>query len=224
MCAEVIDSAALRGYYDNPRPKKHHLTCCDQPVSQIGRRELATILGPQVRCYQLARVRNGLGVGHSQQTSDRPGVLAASYRPFVARGKEPRGPHKTARDTCRRQVVGYSCRGVVGGRTVLAYTQPARLGEAVNLAVTNDIRGDIGRHPRRWADPGRDGVSHAPALVTAQELMFSTAVASLLRSTKITWRLINAIGVIGAALQSPPRNDTTRSAAVTPSRRGWHAK
>jgi len=49
-----------------------------------------------------------------------------------------------------------------------------------------------------------NGVSHAPVLITEQEVVFSTAAAVPLRPTKITRRLIDAIRVVGAALHPAP--------------------
>jgi hypothetical protein len=50
-----------------------------------------------------------------------------------------------------------------------------------------------------------DKVSQAPALVTEQEVMFSTAAAAVpLRPTTIARQLTDAIRVVGAALYRPP--------------------
>ena len=74
-------------------------------------------------------------------------------------------------------------------------------------AMTQDVIQD--------AEPGlaQDEVSQAPVLVTEQEVMLSTAAAAPPRPTTITRRLIDtirvvrlieAIRVVGAALQPPP--------------------
>jgi hypothetical protein len=49
-----------------------------------------------------------------------------------------------------------------------------------------------------------DGTSHAPVLITPQEVVFSTAAARSLRPATISRRLIDAIRVVGAALRPPP--------------------
>ena len=70
----------------------------------------------------------------------------------------------------------------------------------------------------------KDGMSHAPVLITQQEVVFSTAAATSSRPASISRRLIDAIRVVGAALHRAPRVDTTRSAAVTSSCPAWPAK
>jgi hypothetical protein len=50
----------------------------------------------------------------------------------------------------------------------------------------------------------KDGTSHAPVLITEQEVVFSTAAASSLRPASISRRLIDAIRVVGAAVPRPP--------------------
>lgn len=52
--------------------------------------------------------------------------------------------------------------------------------------------------------PVANGVSHAPVLISEQEVRFSTAAAVPLRPSKITHRLIEAIRVVSAALHPPP--------------------
>jgi hypothetical protein len=49
-----------------------------------------------------------------------------------------------------------------------------------------------------------DGMSHAPAFVTAQEVAFSTAAALSPRPATISRRMINGIRIVGAALYRPP--------------------
>jgi hypothetical protein len=49
----------------------------------------------------------------------------------------------------------------------------------------------------------KDGTSHAPVLITPQEVVFSTA-AALSRPASISRRLIDAIRGVGAALDRPP--------------------
>ena len=44
----------------------------------------------------------------------------------------------------------------------------------------------------------------APVLISEQEVMLGTAAAVRPRSTQITRRMINALHVVGAALQPPP--------------------
>jgi hypothetical protein len=70
----------------------------------------------------------------------------------------------------------------------------------------------------------KDGMSHAPVLITEQEVVFSTAAARSPRSATTSRRLIDAIRAAGAALHRPPRDATTRSAAVTSSRPAGPAK
>jgi hypothetical protein len=50
----------------------------------------------------------------------------------------------------------------------------------------------------------KDGMSHAPVLITQQEVAFSTAAAMSSRPASISRRLIDAIRVVGAALHRPP--------------------
>jgi hypothetical protein len=49
-----------------------------------------------------------------------------------------------------------------------------------------------------------DGMSHAPVLITQQEVVFSTAAALSSRPASISRRLIDAIRDAGAALLRPP--------------------
>src|ERR1700742_2064930 len=58
------------------------------------------------------------------------------------------------------------------------------------------------------------GMSHAPAFISVQEVAFSTAAAVSSRPTTISRRVIDAIRVVGAALQRdrarrhyPPRSN-----------------
>ena len=50
----------------------------------------------------------------------------------------------------------------------------------------------------------KDGVSDAPVLITAQEVVFSTAAAMSSRPASVSRRLIDAIRGVGAALHRPP--------------------
>jgi hypothetical protein len=50
----------------------------------------------------------------------------------------------------------------------------------------------------------KDGISHAPVLITPQEVVFSTAAAISPRPAAISRRLIDAIRVVGAAWDRPP--------------------
>ena len=50
----------------------------------------------------------------------------------------------------------------------------------------------------------KNGMSHAPVLITPQEVMFSTAAATSSRPASIPRRLIDTIRVVGAALHRPP--------------------
>jgi hypothetical protein len=50
----------------------------------------------------------------------------------------------------------------------------------------------------------KDGMSHAPVLITQQEVVFSAAAAMSSRPASISRRLIDAIRVVGAALHRPP--------------------
>ena len=49
----------------------------------------------------------------------------------------------------------------------------------------------------------KDGMSHAPVLITPQQVVFSTAAAMSSRPASISRRLIDAIRVVGAALPRP---------------------
>jgi hypothetical protein len=60
----------------------------------------------------------------------------------------------------------------------------------------------------------QDRMSQAPVLITTQEVVFSTAAALSPRPASISRRLIDAIRVVRAALHRPPRDATTRRAAV----------
>ena len=50
----------------------------------------------------------------------------------------------------------------------------------------------------------KDGMSHALVFITQQEVVFSTAAAMSSRPASISRRLIDAIRVVGAALQPRP--------------------
>ena len=50
----------------------------------------------------------------------------------------------------------------------------------------------------------KDNLSQPPVLISEQEVMLGTAAAVRPRSTQITRRMINALHVVGAALQPPP--------------------
>ncbi len=50
----------------------------------------------------------------------------------------------------------------------------------------------------------KDKVSHAPVFITQQEVVFSTAAATLSRRASTLRRLIGAIGIVGASLHLPP--------------------
>ena len=50
----------------------------------------------------------------------------------------------------------------------------------------------------------KDGLSHAPVIITQQEVVFSTAAAMSSRPASISRRLIDAIRVVGATLQPRP--------------------
>lgn len=50
----------------------------------------------------------------------------------------------------------------------------------------------------------KDNLLQPPALISEQEVMLGTAAAVRPRSTQITRRMINALHVVGAALQPPP--------------------
>jgi hypothetical protein len=50
----------------------------------------------------------------------------------------------------------------------------------------------------------KDGKSDAPVVITAQEVVFNTAAAMSSRPTSISRRLIDAIRVVGAAVQPRP--------------------
>ena len=49
-----------------------------------------------------------------------------------------------------------------------------------------------------------DWTSHAPVVITPQQVVFSTAAAMSSRPATISRRLIDAIRVVGAALNRPP--------------------
>ena len=49
----------------------------------------------------------------------------------------------------------------------------------------------------------KDGTSRAPVFITTQEVLFSTAAAMSSRPASISRRLIDAIGVVGAAMHRP---------------------
>jgi len=50
----------------------------------------------------------------------------------------------------------------------------------------------------------KDNLSQPPVLISEQEVMLGTAAAVRPWSTQITRRMINALHVVGAALQPPP--------------------
>ena len=50
----------------------------------------------------------------------------------------------------------------------------------------------------------KDNLSEPPVLISEQEVMLGTAAAVRPQSTQITRRMINALHVVGAALQPPP--------------------
>ena len=50
----------------------------------------------------------------------------------------------------------------------------------------------------------KDNLSQPPVLISEQEVMLGTAAAVRPRSTQITRRMIDALHVVGAALQPPP--------------------
>jgi hypothetical protein len=50
----------------------------------------------------------------------------------------------------------------------------------------------------------KDGTSHAPVLITPQQVVFSTAAATSSRPASISRRVIDAIRGIGAAVHQPP--------------------
>ena len=66
----------------------------------------------------------------------------------------------------------------------------------------------------------KDGMSHAPVFITQQEVVFSTAAARSSRPASISRRVINAIRVVGAALQPRParRHYPQRSSYLEQSR------
>jgi hypothetical protein len=49
-----------------------------------------------------------------------------------------------------------------------------------------------------------ENLPQPPVLISEQEVMLGTAAAVRPRSTQITRRMINALHVVGAALQPPP--------------------
>jgi hypothetical protein len=65
-----------------------------------------------------------------------------------------------------------------------------------------------------------DGMSHAPAFISQQGVMFGTAAARSSRPTTISRRLIDAIRGFGAALYRPPaqRHYLPRSSYLEQSR------
>ena len=66
----------------------------------------------------------------------------------------------------------------------------------------------------------KGGTSRAPVFITTQEVLFSTAAAMSSRPASISRRLIDAIGVVGAALRRPParRHYPQRSSCFEESR------
>jgi hypothetical protein len=50
----------------------------------------------------------------------------------------------------------------------------------------------------------KDNLSQPPILISEHEVMLGTVAAVPPRSTQITRRMINALHVVGAALQPPP--------------------
>ncbi len=66
----------------------------------------------------------------------------------------------------------------------------------------------------------KDGTSHAPAFISQQEVVFSTAAARSSRRPSISRRLIDVIRVVGAALYRPPaqRHYLSRSSYLEQSR------
>ena len=66
----------------------------------------------------------------------------------------------------------------------------------------------------------KDGISHAPVLITQQQVVFSTAAAMSSRPGSISRRLIDAIRVVGATLHRPParRHYPQRSSYLEESR------
>ncbi len=52
--------------------------------------------------------------------------------------------------------------------------------------------------------PGNDGISAAPVLITAQEVLFSTRVALLLRKASTPHRWIDAIRAAASSVHLPP--------------------
>src|SRR6202011_941014 len=93
---------------------------------------------------------------------------------------------------------------MVGGRTFLASTAPAWLGDEMSESPTTSAKTpDVIQDPEPTLV--EDRVSQAPVLVTEQEVMFSTAAAAVpLRPTTITRRLTDAIRVVGSPLYRPP--------------------
>jgi hypothetical protein len=65
-----------------------------------------------------------------------------------------------------------------------------------------------------------DGMSHAPAFISQQQVVFSTAAARSSRPTTISRRLIDAIRGVSAALYRPPaqRHYLSRSSYLEHSR------
>jgi hypothetical protein len=66
----------------------------------------------------------------------------------------------------------------------------------------------------------KDGTSHAPVFITEQEVVFGSAAALSSRPASISRRLIDAIRVVGAALDRPParRHCPARSSFLEHSR------
>jgi hypothetical protein len=66
----------------------------------------------------------------------------------------------------------------------------------------------------------KDGMCHAPVLITELEVLFSTAAARSSRPASISGRVITAIRVVGAASHRPParRHHLPRSSYLEQSR------
>ena len=66
----------------------------------------------------------------------------------------------------------------------------------------------------------KDGLSHAPVIITQQEVVFSTAAAMSSRPASISRRLIDAIRVVGdvALRRSPARHYPQPSSYLEQSR------
>ncbi len=78
-------------------------------------------------------------------------------------------------------------------RPPIEATQDATTG--TQPTVSND---DLSQPPALVTEP------QSPVLITEQEVMFGTAAAVRPQSTPITRRLIDALGVVAAALRPPP--------------------